>query len=173
MRFVKLAFISTICLFILATLMGLLFPATVNVSRVVDINISKDNITPLVLKITEWKKWLPNASDTSFKIINNQNNKVGTKLLIGSNEVTVTSVTNNTITTIWKGKNGQKMESFMQVIGYTDKANICTVQWNFQQQLQWYPWERFASMMNDKILGPLMEQGLDNLRKKYAIQEEK
>jgi len=39
------------------------------------------------------------------------------------------------------------------------------VQWQFEQKLKWYPWEKFASLMSDKIMGPMMEANLDELRK--------
>jgi hypothetical protein len=38
------------------------------------------------------------------------------------------------------------------------------VQWQFEQKVKWYPWERLGSMMNDKILGTMMEKNLNNLK---------
>ena len=51
------------------------------------------------------------------------------------------------------------------------QRNLTIVQWQFVQKLKWYPWEKFGSFMNDKILGPMMEQNLQNLKRLSEHQE--
>ena len=34
------------------------------------------------------------------------------------------------------------------------------VEWTLHFHMQWYPWEKLASMFYDKQLGPLMEKSL-------------
>ena len=36
--------------------------------------------------------------------------------------------------------------------------------WNVNTTMKWYPWEKFSSIVSDKILSPFMEQSLDNLK---------
>jgi hypothetical protein len=46
-----------------------------------------------------------------------------------------------------------------------DSAAPITLQWNFTQKVKWYPWQKFASIVSDKTLGPFMEKSLENLKK--------
>jgi hypothetical protein len=32
-------------------------------------------------------------------------------------------------------------------------------------RLRWYPWEKFSSLLLEKRYGPMLENGLDNLKK--------
>jgi thiamine kinase-like enzyme len=51
----------------------------------------------------------------------------------------------------------------MHLIGSSGER-LTVVQWQFEQKLKWYPWERLGSMMNDKILGTMMENNLNRLK---------
>eukprot|EP00456_Euglypha_rotunda_P070182 TRINITY_DN62114_c0_g1_i1.p1 TRINITY_DN62114_c0_g1~~TRINITY_DN62114_c0_g1_i1.p1 ORF type:complete len:122 (+),score=10.96 TRINITY_DN62114_c0_g1_i1:50-367(+) len=77
--------------------------------------------------------------------------------------VRITSVTDTTVVSRWTGRNGTAQTSTVHVIANPSQST-CIVQWQFEQQLSWYPWERFGSMMNDKILGPMMEKNLNTLK---------
>jgi hypothetical protein len=39
-----------------------------------------------------------------------------------------------------------------------------TVQWYMNFQFDWYPWERFSSLLLENKFGLLMEQGLQKLQ---------
>lgn len=157
MRFIKLIVISVIVLFGLVTALGLLFPAKVIVSRAVDIVAPKNSILPLIKDFYGWQKWIEGMSENTVIIAS------PTKAILGKTAVTITAVTSNKVASTWLDKNGNTQTSTINL--FNDSTNIKTVvQWEFQQQLQWYPWERFASMMNDKILGTMMEKNLNNLK---------
>jgi hypothetical protein len=157
MRFIKLIGFSVVILFALVTGLGLLFPSQVLVSRAVDITAPKDSILLLVKDVNGWKKWVEGMNDQSVVISS------PSKALLGKTDVTITKVSDSSITSIWVGRNGNQQIGSINLFG--DSTRIQTVvQWEFQQQLKWYPWERFASMMNDKILGTMMEKNLNNLK---------
>ena len=42
--------------------------------------------------------------------------------------------------------------------------NSVTVQWYMEFHLRWYPWEKFSSFMFERVYGPQIQQGLDNLK---------
>jgi polyketide cyclase/dehydrase/lipid transport protein len=42
--------------------------------------------------------------------------------------------------------------------------NLVSVQWYMEFHLRWYPWEKFSSFMFEKVYGPQLQQGLDNLK---------
>jgi len=58
MRLVRFALISIVVLFSIATLMGLLFPSVVIVSRAIDVNAPKDSVEVLVKDLNGWKQWM-------------------------------------------------------------------------------------------------------------------
>jgi hypothetical protein len=157
MRFIKLIGISIIVLFGLVTALGLLFPARVIVSRAVDISAPKDSILLLIKDFNGWQQWMEGITEKTVVI------KSPTIAILGKTAVTITATTPNKVASTWVDKNGNFQTSTINL--FNDSAKVQTVvQWEFQQQLQWYPWERFASMMNDKILGTMMEKNLNNLK---------
>ncbi len=157
MRFIKLIVISVLVLFCLVTTLGLLFPSVVIVSRAVDINAPKDSIFLLVKDINGWRKWMEGLNYTTVTMSS------PTKAILGKTEVAITAATPANITSDWVSKNGSKQTSAINIFGDSTQPKA-VVQWQFVQQLKWYPWERFASMMNDKILGTMMEKNLNNLK---------
>ncbi len=157
MRFLKLIGISIIILFMLITVLGLLFPSEVIVSRAVDITAPKDSIRMLLKDFNGWKQWVDGMNDPSVKI------NSPTKALLGKTQVTITNITDSSIVSTWVAQNGNVQHA--TIYFFTEGTNAQTVvHWQFSQQLKWYPWERFASMMNDKILGTMMEKNLSNLK---------
>ncbi|MFN4006469.1 MAG: hypothetical protein ACK4HE_03055 [Chitinophagaceae bacterium] len=171
MRVIKLGIISVVVLFVIATAIGLLMPATVRVSRTTSIEANIDTVFNMMNDIKYWKLWMANA-DTATIIFDGIKTKgPGTVAYIGSNKVSIYPTEKpTTVVTRWQGvKSNSDQYSYMEL--YHDSTNTSTtiVNWYFEQQLGWYPWERLGSMMNDKILGPLMEQSLDALKRKLEM----
>ena len=86
------------------------------------------------------------------------------KANFGGTSVEITGITDSTIISVWTLQSGGTQTSTMRLIG-DSLQKITVVQWQFEQKIKWYPWEKFGSMMNDKILGTMMEKNLGNLRK--------
>jgi hypothetical protein len=115
MRFVKLAIISAVVLFVVIFLFSLIIPSTVRVSRAIDISAPKDSLVAQLADLRQWKNWNVMTMNSGFT---------------------------------WHGTDGQLV-----------------VQWYFDINLRWYPWEKFGSIVFDKQLGPPMEKSLGNLKK--------
>ncbi|MBI2283177.1 MAG: hypothetical protein HYU71_05670 [Bacteroidetes bacterium] len=158
MKLIKLIFFSVLSLFVVASFIGILLPSHVLVSRAVDIVAVKDSIKPYIGDIQQWKKWMDGMEQASV-IIHSP-----VKADIGTTEVEITSITDSSVVSTWTPKKGIRQTSTVRIIG-NSAQNQVVVQWQFEQQLPWYPWERLGSMMNDKILGTMMETNLNNLRK--------
>ena len=62
----------------------------------------------------------------------------------------------------WKNRNSLQIATIQIIPG---NESSCSVQWQFEQHLHWYPWEKFGSLMNDKIIGAALEASLENLKK--------
>ena len=159
MRFIKLILISIVALFLVSTCFGLLFPSMVVVSRVVDISAPKDSIYAFTKDIIGWKKWMDGLNDTTVTM------STPLKASVGNTVVTITQTNNQykAINSLWETKNNGKQESTIEII-QKETQTSAAVHWQFVQHIGWYPWERFASMMNDKIMGTMMEKNLNNLK---------
>lgn len=158
MRLVKLAIISVIILFAIATAIGLLLPKQVVVSRASDIVAPKDSLLKLVSSIQQWKVWVQGMDSKNVKIFSDKTADLnGTK-------VEITLVENGEVHSLWHGKKGTTQESIIRVI-QDSSSGKAVVQWQFTEHLKWYPWQRFGSMMNEAMIGSLIEQNLANLKK--------
>lgn len=158
MKLIKLGLISLIVLGIIVTLIGLLFPSTVLVSRAVDIKAPIDSIKYRVGNMEQWKGWIAGMNDASVKI------NSATDAQLENTHVQISSITDSSVVSTWTSLNGQVQLSTIRIIGNSSQ-DYAVVQWQFVQHIGWYPWDRFGSMMNDKIMGTMMEQNLQSLKK--------
>jgi len=158
MRVVKLAIISVFFLGLLATCIGFLFPSTVVVSRAIDIKSYKQPIYLLVSDLRNWKPWVEGMDNPNVLVYDS------ISAMLGNTSVNITSLTDTTIVSSWKNSSSADQLSTIRLISDSSRKNI-VVQWQFVQQVKWYPWEKFSSMMNDKIIGTLIEKNLANLKK--------
>ena len=138
MRFIKLGFISIIAFAIILFLLSLLIPSHITVSRA--INIHADNIERTIADLASWPKWNEMYHDSA--------------------KVDIVSATPGMVETVWTYRNKQTQGNFRIIKG----EEVSVVQWYFDFKLKWYPWERLGSMMNDKILGTMMENNLNKLK---------
>lgn len=158
MQFIKLGFISIIGLFLVLCFMSLLMPSTVLVSRAVDINAPVDSIKIYVSDLHQWVHWVKGMDSKTVNI------KSAVEAdLSKEQQLTIQQVTDSSVVSIWESKSSSKQISTIHFIASKER-NVCIVQWQFVQELHWYPWEKFASFMNDKILGPMMEENLQSLK---------
>ncbi|MBX2931044.1 MAG: hypothetical protein KF781_03730 [Chitinophagaceae bacterium] len=157
MRFIKLAVISCVILSIAITVIGLLLPSSVVVSRAINITANQDVVFKKMSNMYEWKNWITGL-DKEGVIIQSatEGNFLGTK-------VTITDTTNYTIHSSWVGKSGSVQHSIMRIIHHASSAQI-VVQWQFTEYLKWYPWQRFGSMMNEAVTGAQLEKNLSALK---------
>jgi thiamine kinase-like enzyme len=157
MRFLKLIIGSVAILFVIATLLGALLPSHVLVSRAINIAAPADTVKSYIQDFNQWRAWVEGMKDSSVVIYTPQ------KAKLGNSEVTITQVTDSTVISQWVGRNGTQQTATMRLIG-SPGQKLTVVQWQFEQKLKWYPWEKLGSMMNDKILGTMMERNLNHLK---------
>ncbi len=157
MRIIKLALISIVALFLVLCFFSVLMPSTVLVSRAVDINAPSDSIKFYVSDLNQWTKWVKGMDSKDVKIKSPKEADLGTQVL------TIKSITDSFVISIWESKKASCQESTIRFIKAPER-NLTIVQWQFVQKLRWYPWEKFGSFMNDKILGPMMEENLLHLK---------
>ncbi len=157
MKLIRFIVISVVVIFAIASFIGLLLPSTVLVSRAVNVSAPKDSIIRYVNDIWQWKEWMEGFRDPSVII------QSASFAEMNGTKVSITGLSDSTVRTVWTTRKGNFQIATMQLIG-SPGQNITVVQWQFEEKLNWYPWERLGSMMNDKIIGPMMETNLNNLK---------
>ncbi len=163
MKYIKLAVISFIVLFLIITGIGLLLPATVRVTRNTTIHATQDTLYHYVSDVKYWKLWMEVAKNSTVTFISKKTAGAGTKALIGSQRVDITNATKNEVVSVWESGNGHFQTGVFQLTGDTTTGST-NLNWYYEQHLNWYPWERISAISSDKIIGPGMEQSLDNLK---------
>ncbi|NNV57831.1 SRPBCC family protein [Limnovirga soli] len=164
MRHLKLPLISFAILFCLVTGIGLLFPATVVVSRATNISAPYDTVYQYLNNVNHWKNWMAGADSTTITLNSAKQEGAGAAITIGTGHVQITKTTRDSIYTIWSSQQGHTQNSAFMLLP-DDVHHQTVLQWYFKEEVGWYPWERFGTMANDKILGPIMEQSLDKLKR--------
>ncbi len=159
MKLIKLALISIVLMFVAATCLGLLFPSTVIVSRAVDMGISRDSVLPQINTVVGWKKWMDGLTAQNTVVESPLKAKLGNSLVL----IAPTNSRDSIVHATWQTSNNGELKSTMRLYQENGQAN-CVLHWQFEQHIGWYPWERFGSMMSDKILGTMMEKNLNNLK---------
>jgi len=167
MRFVRLALLSFIFLFLVIWVLSLFLPSHITLSKAINIKAPADSISAMVKDPVNWKSWYPgmNASLPYYEngvlmgmIVNNSDPKNPVYLKLDK-------VEDNLITALFVGKNMKPVVNTWRVIEHTPTDSLA-LQWAMDFDLRWYPWEKFASLALEKTYGPKMEQGLIELRKR-------
>ncbi|MBK8953439.1 MAG: hypothetical protein IPM85_15440 [Chitinophagaceae bacterium] len=141
MKIIKLGFISILAFAVVITLFSLLIPSHIRISKATDINAVREVIMVQVKDSANWKNWYPGADTVKV-------------------ESAISAVTDSSVVINTKGRSESGFILYNPGI-----PGITTVQWYMDVHLRWYPWEKFSSLLLEKRYGPLMEQGLDKLKK--------
>jgi hypothetical protein len=147
MRIIKLGLISFIVLFGIVTLISLLFPSHIRLSKATNLPNRRDSIFALLNNDASWH---PAYTDTSMKAA-----RIQKKLLWQTDS-----------TLVYQLQQGSKkaVTSGYELYGGPSSDSL-TLQWYMDFQLSWYPWEKFSSLFYERTYGVMMEQGLLNLKK--------
>ena len=145
MRILKLALISFICFFLLLTLISLLVPSQIRISKAINIAPKRNAIMSLITDTSRWKEWHPMFKTSA------------------QNSVEPVSANDSVIIKKTTGKSGRTVTNGWQVYNYAHSDSL-TVQWYMDIHLQWYPWQKFGSLFYEATYGNMMQQGLIDLK---------
>ena len=155
MRFIKLVIISLIVLASLITGLSALFPSTVIVSRAMEVSALPSQIEKYTSNLKEWKYWMSDLKQN--KVV-----WVGDTVKISTQSINLVSKNENSATFNWVAA-GQR-PYIVKIEWIPLQKGIYVIHWSFVQHVKWYPWEKFQTLLNEKVLGYKMESELANLR---------
>jgi hypothetical protein len=155
MRLIKLVIISLIVLSVIVTAISSLFPSTVIVSRAVEVSGNAAQIEHYVSDLNQWQNWMSDWKE-------NKATWKDSTVYIGTQTIKLVSKNENSVSYDWVAT-GQRpyMVKFEWI---SLQKGIYVVHWSFEQHVKWYPWEKFQTLLNEKVLGYKMEMELANLR---------
>jgi len=161
MRFLKFVIISLVFLFILLTAIGLLMPSSVTVGRSVEINAPIDTVKIYTNDLVNWRLWLNGADTAYYKQLTPGTRDKDSKIKLGTYTITVIKNDTKYMITLWQGEHTREQVNRIELY---HNGSATTVNWSFEQQLKWYPWERLSAMLHDRVFGPSMEVSLNKLK---------
>ncbi|MEN9697626.1 MAG: hypothetical protein RLZ56_1047 [Bacteroidota bacterium] len=155
MRLIKLVIISLLVLSVVVTAISSLFPSTVIVSRAVEMSATAAQIEHLTSNLNEWQYWMSDWKE------NKATWKDGA-MHIGTQTISPLTKNDNSVTYNWVAA-GQR-PYLVKFEWIPLQKGIYVLHWSFEQHVKWYPWEKFQTLLNEKVLGYKMEVELANLR---------
>ncbi len=162
MRFIKLALISIVFIFLMFTLIGLLMPSTVTVGRTITIHAPVDSIRFYTNNLHHWKYWLPETDTNYYDIKYEHPRLVNQKIKYGNYVIIIVANDSDKVITIWNGKHQNEEECTISL--QSNNINVTDVNWSFKTHLSWYPWQRLSGRLRDKIVGPSIDSSLAKLK---------
>lgn len=152
MRVVKLGFLSLVVLFLVVTLISLLFPSRIRLSRATNLPNERQKIFRLLQHDSLWH---PAYRDSST-----QKNFA----LLAKRTITLTD---STYVVQLQQPNRKPVVSGWNLYG-RPAVDSLTLQWYMDFQLGWYPWEKFSSLFYEQTYGVMMEKGLANFKEQLT-----
>ena len=158
MRLLKLFSISILTFGILILLLSALFPSNVRISRAINIGAPMPEVRKNLGDLQTWQYWNEMArqkdlTNTKFSDSSFSSDQMRIQLVSAAPDFVHTS---------WNFSENEAVNSGFQLVAGGDST---IVQWYFDFNLKWYPWEKFGSIIFDKQLGPPMETSLTGLKK--------
>ena len=154
-------------LFILLTIIGLIIPSSVKISRGVIIDADSVQVVKVVKDVKSWPQWMiwmqsENGSLIEFTQLNNQP-AVEWRLVDakGKGRISLTGAQMELIEILheFPGMNAAKGGIRIRSAG----QHRTEVLWMIEYPLRWYPWERFEGIFMDSMIGGALEKALNEL----------
>lgn len=153
MRIVKLGLLSFFFLFLLITLISLLFPSHIRLSKAINLPNERQRIFALLNNDTAWHPaYKDSASVKTFSALDKK----------------VIERTDSTLVLQLQQKGRRPLINGWQVYG-TPATDSLTLQWYMDFDLGLYPWQRFSSLFYERTYGIMMEKGLKNLKQQLVL----
>jgi len=151
-RLIKLALISIVLLFVVATAIALLLPGHVRISKAINIHASKDSIFALLDHRERWPEWHPafvpgDTTRRQFPAIN----------------ITTRSRSDSELVVMMQQGAKKPVQTGWRIYGHPGVDSL-TLQWYMDLYPGWAPWQKLGSLFYENTYGVMMEQGLERIK---------
>jgi hypothetical protein len=154
MRLIRFILVSVLLISILITAIASLFPSMVITSRAVEVNATNAQIQHCVKDLAAWKGWMSDWKDQSVMVQDSM-------IRVGTQTIQMLSSNDSTVLLKWEATGQAPYQ--VQIEWLPLKEGTYVIHWSFEQHVNWYPWEKFQTLLNEKVLGAKMEEELQHL----------
>jgi hypothetical protein len=154
MKLIRFALVSVLVIGILITAISSLFPSMVITSRAVEVNATREQIQHCVKDLSAWKGWMSDWKDQSVMVQDSL-------AQVGTQTIKMLSSTDSSVLLQWVATGQAPYQ--VQIEWLPLKEGTYVIHWSFEQHVKWYPWEKFQTLLNEKVLGAKMEEELQHL----------
>ncbi|WP_152270456.1 hypothetical protein [Agriterribacter humi] len=169
MRLLKQVAIGLITFSIILLFFSFLLPSKISVSKSVLVHAPKDSVMAALLRIDDWKNWNPILQDSSasYSILSPQQVEWVSANGI-SNSIQLEQFAADSIMAIIKSDNKQVFSSGFSVVQHQQDALLTKVEWWINEDIKWYPWEKFYGLFSESFRETYMDNNLQLF--KYYIE---
>ena len=153
--------ISVVFMFILFTLISLFIPSRIIIPKSIDIYASRPTVLNEINNPEKWKNWYPGAD--TLPVIYVLAQPKGLVLEEPNKQIIlVDQVTDSSVSATLSGKGNKKIKTYWNADSTSPGST--KLYWYMEFRSRWYPWEKIASLMYEKVHGTRMEKGLLKLK---------
>ena len=125
------------------------------VSRAIEVSATPNQISKYTSDLNEWALWMSDWKENKATI-KDSIAYIGTQ--------TIRLINKNDSSVIFKWVATGQRPYIVKFEWIPLQQGIYVIHWSFEQHVKWYPWEKFQTLLNEKVLGYKMEMELANLR---------
>lgn len=168
MRLAKGFFIVLAGLFIFTTLLSLLIPSKLMITRAVVINAPANKVFAEVSDLQNWKHWQPVFVRDSAAIRFNLD-AGGTSSSCEweskgeKNKMIITGRQSHSVAVKLERPGENDVLNTISILPLADSSQV-QAEWNVLVKLKWYPWEKFYGIFIENISGQGYEDALNGLK---------
>ncbi len=168
MRLFKGFILAIIGLFIMITLLSLLIPSKVVVTRGVAVNGNARKVFAEIDNLHNWQHWQPVFKTDSPKM-NFSPDSTGINSFCEwenrgkKNKLLITAISEYEITVALSGEGESDVMNILTILPLPD-SNSVQVEWRAITKLKWYPWEKLYGIFIEKATGQGYEDALNSLK---------
>lgn len=164
-RLIKFGFLAVAVLFVVLTVLSLLLPSDLRVTRVIDVAASRRRLDSAVGDFRTWREWNEFVTQTSLTNVRYSAPAAGAGAYLRADQLTITErrMDSAGVLLTWDLTGGKRFNGGFQFLSLNPDS--LTVQWWFDFHFRWYPWERLGVFVYDRKLGPEMEESLKGLKR--------
>ena len=169
MRMIKGILFVFAGLFILVTLISLLIPGRVAVTRAVSVQGDPLKLFNEISDLKKWEDWQPvfkeHPAGLTYSAMTDRVNSFAEWTTNGKkNKLVITEKKYPYVKISLQRAGEHDVENLLSLLPVQEQGNM-QVQWQSITKLKWYPWEKFGGIFTEKMTGPGYEASLQSLKK--------
>ncbi len=171
LRLVKAFFIVLFFLVASVTLVSLLIPSRVVLTKSAELLATPVAVMDTVQQLSTWSRWFPVLEAYKENISSLSISKKSISWLHNgkASSVEVLEQQKNAIRFLYKSAANPDVENMITCFVIDNKPNSSNVEWTAVTKLKWYPWEKFSGLFIEKLTGAGYEYGLAQLNKLMSV----